>query len=214
MMRTLLFSALICASLPALADDDISKVNGSINVQSGQNAGELDTVNGSIRVGDGATVTDAETVNGSVNIGSDVKIESISTVNGGVDVGARTRVSKDIEAVNGRVTLAEGVEVQGAIENVNGDIRLGKAHVVGHLKTTSGNIQVGADSRVDGGILVEKPSGWFNWSGKPPRIEIGPRAVIGGTLEFRRDVELYVSDSATIGKVIGATAKKFSGDRP
>lgn len=214
MLRNLLFSALICASLPALASDDISRVNGSISVQAGETAGKLDTVNGSIRVGDGAVVTDAETVNGSVTLGSDVRIESISTVNGSIEVGARGRVTKDIDAVNGRVTLAEGVEVAGKLENVNGDIRLDKAHVVGRLRTTSGDILIGADSQVDGGILVEKPRGWFSSSSKPPRIEIGPRAVVDGTLEFRREVELYVSDSAKIGNVVGATAKKFGGERP
>lgn len=213
MLRPLLLSVLICASLPALADD-ISKVNGSISVQAGQTAGELDTVNGSIRVGDGATVTDAETVNGSVSVGDDVTIESIETVNGSIDVGARTRVAKDVGAVNGRVSLGDGAQVLGNLENVNGELRLTRAHVSGRVKTTSGGINVGADSRIDGGILVDKPSGWFSSSGKPPRIEIGPRAVIGGTLEFRREVELYVSDSARIGTITGATPKMFSGERP
>jgi hypothetical protein len=43
---------------------------------------------------------------------------------------------------------------------------------------------------------------------------IGPHAVVQGTLEFRREVELYVSDSAQIGAVKGATAQKFSGANP
>ena len=72
----------------------------------------------------------------------------------------------------------------------------------------------GAGSRVEGGILVEKPSGWFNSSSKPPRVVIGPNAVVQGTLDFRRDVELLVSESATVGTIKGATATRFSGATP
>jgi hypothetical protein len=43
---------------------------------------------------------------------------------------------------------------------------------------------------------------------------IGPHAVVQGTLEFRREVVLEVSDSAQIGTVKGATPVKFSGERP
>jgi len=43
---------------------------------------------------------------------------------------------------------------------------------------------------------------------------IGPHAVVQGTLEFRRDVVLQVSDSAQIGPVKGATPVKFSGQQP
>ena len=43
---------------------------------------------------------------------------------------------------------------------------------------------------------------------------IGPNAVVDGTLDFERDVDLYVSDSAKVGTIKGATANKFSGDRP
>jgi hypothetical protein len=31
---------------------------------------------------------------------------------------------------------------------------------------------------------------------------------------FKREVELYVSDSATVGKIEGAKPQKFSGDHP
>ena len=77
------------------------------------------------------------------------------------------------------------------------------------------DIEVGADSRVDHGILVEKSNSWFNFgSNQPPRVVIGPRAVVQGTLVFEREVELYVSDTARIGEVKGATPIKFSGENP
>jgi hypothetical protein len=43
---------------------------------------------------------------------------------------------------------------------------------------------------------------------------IGPGAVVEGDLRFERDVRLYVSDQATVGPISGATAIRFSGDRP
>lgn len=43
-------------------------------------------------------------------------------------------------------------------------------------------------------------------SGCPsPRVVIGPRATVAGVLRFKREVKLLVSESATIGPVIGAT---------
>ena len=93
---------------------------------------------------------------------------------------------------------------------------LDNAHVAGGIETVGGDITIGADSHVEGGILVDKPGGWFNFNSNSrlPRVVIGPHAVVQGTLEFRREVVLQVSDSAQIGPVKGATPVKFSGDAP
>ena len=50
---TALLLTLALATTPALAQQEISKVNGSITADAGQTYGDLDTVNGSIRIGDG-----------------------------------------------------------------------------------------------------------------------------------------------------------------
>jgi hypothetical protein len=47
-----------------------------------------------------------------------------------------------------------------------------------------------------------------------PRVVIGPGAVVQGPLVFERKVTLYVSDTATIGDVVGATSVRFSGLSP
>jgi hypothetical protein len=75
---------------------------------------------------------------------------------------------------------------------------------------------VGADSRVEGGIRVEKRSGGFTLSfwKSTPRIVIGPGAVVEGALEFEREVKLYVSDTAKVGEIKGATPVRFSGEKP
>ncbi len=225
--------ALLLIPLMAFADGDISKVNRSIRVDAGEVVGDVSSVNGSITIEDGATTQDVETVNGSITIedrvsvrgvdtvnggirlGDEVKAESVETVNGKVRFGAGAQVAQGVSTVNGSIELAKGGEVRGRIETVNGSISLEAAQVGGGLKTTNGNITVGANSRIDGGILVEKPRGnWFNSHRKRPTITIGPDAVVNGTLKFEQDVDLFVSNRAKIGPVSGATAILFSGDEP
>ena len=76
-------------------------------------------------------------------------------------------------------------------------------------------MDIGANSRIEGGITYNEDHSWFHTgTSRKPRVVIGPRATVQGTLSFKRDVELYISDSATVGKVEGATATKFSGDHP
>ncbi|HJW05983.1 MAG TPA: hypothetical protein VJ527_05735 [Rhodanobacter sp.] len=206
-------------ALPPLAsarDNDIDKVNGSVQVDAGQQVGDVSTVNGSVRIAGGASVHEASTVNGSVELGDKAQASKLGTVNGAISLGSASRVSGEVNAVNGRIQLARGAEVGGRVENVNGTIMLDGAHVAGGIGTVGGDITVGADSRVEGGILVEKPNnGWFRWGNeRKPVIVIGPHAVVQGTLEFRREVVLKVSDSAQIGPVKGATVEKFSGATP
>jgi DUF4097 and DUF4098 domain-containing protein YvlB len=221
-MSALALLVSLSCSAPTYADDSISKVNGSIRVKTGEHTGDLDTVNGSITVEDQATVGDVDTVNGSIDVGrnsttgdletvnggirleEDVKAASIETVNGKLRLAERTQVQGDVESVNGSITLEKQSDVAGKVENVNGLISLDAAHVGGGLQTVNGDIEIGADSRVEGGILVEKPhGGWFNWTHKTPKVTIGPRAVVEGPIKFEHEVELHVSDSAKIGKIQG-----------
>jgi len=205
-----------CLPLAALAGDgDIDKINGTARVEAGQHAGDVSTVNGAVRIGDNATVREASTVNGAVELGRHVQAESLGTVNGSVTVGSDSRIRDKIEAVNGTIRLNHNADVGGRVSNVNGAILLDDAHVAGGLGTVGGDITVGAGSRVEGGILVDKPGGWFHFGdSRPPHIVIGPHAVVQGTLDFRREVVLEVSDSAQIGPVKGATPVKFSGAQP
>jgi hypothetical protein len=38
--------------------------------------------------------------------------------------------------------------------------------------------------------------------------------VVEGPLEFEREVKLYVSDTAKVGEIKGATPVRFSGEKP
>jgi hypothetical protein len=217
MRRTLLTLALVLA-LPLAAharDNDIDKINGAVRVEAGQQAGDVSSVNGSVHVGERAVVQKASTVNGSVELGAQAQATSVETVNGAVTLGAGTKVSGEVSTTNGAIRLEKGADVAGKLGNVNGRISLDGAHAARGIETVSGSIYVGANSRVEGGILVDKPGGWFNSSSnRPPHVVIGPHAVVQGTLEFRREVILQVSDSAQIGPVKGATPTKFSGEVP
>src|SRR5437588_98163 len=139
------------------------------------------------------------------------------TVNGSIHLKEAVRVGGSVQAVNGAVTVADGADVAGPLSNVNGAIRVAAAHIGGLIDTATGDIEIGPNAHVDGGIHVEKDTSWFHiwfWSEDTPRVVVGPGSVVGGTLKFERKVTLYVSDRATIGPVEGATAVRFSGDRP
>lgn len=212
----ILFSVLLAPLAANATDNDISKVNGDVRVGAGQHAGTAKSVNGDVDVGDHAMVQLASTVNGSVSLGTQAEAGELHTVNGSIDVATGGKVDGRVQAVNGDITLAQGAQVDGHLSNVNGGITLHAAHVAGGLETLSGDITVGANSRVEGGILVDKPNnGWFHWdSDRKPVIVIGPHAVVQGMLTFNRPVVLQVSDSAQIGPVKGATVVRFHGDAP
>jgi hypothetical protein len=191
-------------------------VNGSISVKAGQQYEDVSTVNGGINIDNDAVLQDAETVNGSISVGARASAKSLETVNGSITLNDGVKVAEDISTVNGNLTLQKDADVGGDLENVNGKIRVISAHVGGDVKTTSGDIEIGANSKVGGGIHVDRESvGPFVFGKRrTPRVVIYPGAEVAGTLKFERKVELYVSDQAQVGPIEGATAIKFSGDSP
>jgi DUF4097 and DUF4098 domain-containing protein YvlB len=191
-----------------------STVNGSVHVPPGLHSGSVDTVNGSIDIDDNATVSSAKTVNGGITMGAHATADSIATVNGGVTLADGAHVTSAITAVNGGMDLKNGADVGGRVSNVNGRIVLNGAHVAGGLQTVGGDIDITGSSKVEGGILVEKTSGWFNFMNRKPRIVIGPGAAVQGELRFERDVQLYISDKASVGAISGATPIRYAGDNP
>ena len=231
-MKTLCLALLACLPLAAVAASH-SKVNGSVRVEAGQTADDVSTVNGSVTIEERATAADVETVNGSITIERDATVRSVESVNGGISLATGAKAEKlqtvngtlrlaegvqvagDVSAVNGAALLAKGADIRGGLSNVNGKMTIDAAHVGGGLHTVNGDITVGRDSRIEGGILVEKPNqNWFNRNRREPRIIIGPDAVVEGRSRFEHEVQLLVSDRAKIGPVEGAKAITFSGDDP
>ena len=210
--RTALLLTLALATTPALAQQDVSTVNGSVSADAGQAYADLETVNGSVSIAAGATVEDASTVNGSITVGDKAQAASLETVNGAIRIGKDVQVRKDVETVNGSIFTDRGTTIGGNVDTVNGAIGLVGTQLAGGIETVNGDITVGIGSHVKGGIKVEKPRGWSMKPRRDPRIIIGPNAVVEGPLVFERPVTLYVHTSARIGAVTGATAKPFSTD--
>jgi DUF4097 and DUF4098 domain-containing protein YvlB len=203
------------ACTPAGDGTETSKVMGDVTVAAGEHVGDVSTVNGSIHIRENAVVATAHTVNGSISLDSHASAAELKTVNGPIRLEQGARVSGDVNTVNGGLSLADGAEVGGQLGNVNGPIRIAAAHLGGSLDTVSGGIELGPDAHVDGGIHVHKNEELFNWNGSNvPRIVVGPGSRVGGTLNFERKVSLFVSDTATVGPVQGATVVKYSGERP
>jgi DUF4097 and DUF4098 domain-containing protein YvlB len=202
------------------AAPDVSKVNGAVDVTAGQPYGDVSTVNGSIHIEDKAVVGHAHTVNGSITLGAGASAQALRTVNGSISVRAGAHVTGTVRTVNGAIALEPGADVSGHLSNVNGKIRLDAAHAGGGIETVSGDIDVGARSRVEGGIWVKDTCStgllaWLFWSHcEPSSIVIGPDAIVQGTLRFEHEVKLYVSTRARIGPVQGAKAIVYSGEHP
>ena len=213
-MKRLFLVLLLSASAPlALAADDISKVNGSIQTQTGNTYGDLETVNGSIQLASGVQAKSVETVNGSVRTEDNVQAHSIETVNGGIHGGRNLVLTHGLDTVNGGIYVDRGSRIGGSIETVNGSIGLVAVQLAGDIETVNGDITVGIDSVVRGGIKVNRPSFGISLTApRKPRIVIGPNAVVEGPLVFEREVVLLVHDSAKIGPVTGATPQRFDSE--
>ena len=217
-------AALVLASAAtqvSASDDKYEKVMGTVEVQPGEHVTNATSVNGSVEIGANAVVKHAETVNGHVTVHEHAAVGSVKTVNGGIDIEQAAQVAGNVGLVNGHMRLAAGADVGGHLSNINGSIEITAAHVGGGIETTNGDLTLGANSRVEGGILYDETVGsWFNFSffgfgeSRVPQVVIGPGSIVKGKLRFRRDVKLYVSDQATIDPVEGATVIKFSGAHP
>ena len=215
-IHALALAAVLCGAAPlAFADgNSIEKVNGSIDAAAGQTYGSLSTVNGSIRIAAGAHTGSAETVNGSIKIADNAHSGGLTTVNGSIHLDSHVQVDGDLETVNGGIFVDHGSHVAKGVTTVNGAIGLVETDLGGSIETVNGDITVGVGSHVRGGLKVDKPGpSWLPISfGKrtPPRVIIGPNAVVEGPLVFEREVKLYVHSSARTGSVTGATIVKFN----
>lgn len=198
-----------------------STVNGSITV--GRDAtinGGLATVNGTIRVDENSRIEAAETVNGSVRLAAGVAATEIESVNGSIRLGENVVVSGGISVVNGKIAIDRGSRVGDDVSNVNGELRVTGAEIGGDLTTVNGDVWLGDNAILVGDLVVEKPDhGLFRETvSRKPKVVIGPGTAVQGTIRLEREVELYISESATVGGVEGEMsledAVRFSGPQP
>lgn len=208
----------VCGATAHAALADRSRVNGSIEIGAGQQAGNVDTVNGAIRIGAKAVVGRASTVNGGITLGDDARAAALRTVNGAIRLQPGATVSGAIATVNGGLHLAPRSVVAGMARNVNGSIQLDAASVHGDVETTAGDVRLDNGALIGGGLTVRRDQSWFaTWFPMfqhEPVIVVGPGCRIAGKLVFQRPVRLYVSDHAVIGPVSGARVLRFAGTAP
>jgi predicted acyltransferase (DUF342 family) len=216
-MRALTCCCLALMTGPVLAGaPQTGHINDPICVDANQQVGTVWTINGDIKIGDKASVGEVRTVNGDVLLGASATAASLATVNGKIAVGTASHIFGDTTSVNGAMDLEKSSEVSGRLSSINGNIRLVAAHVGRGIQTVSGDIEVGSDSRVEGGLLVKRRKSSWVWSEdpQPSVIVVGPGASISGPLRFEHPVRLYVSDRATLGPIEGAKPIIYSGERP
>lgn len=197
-----------------------STVNGSITVGRDANVdGSLETVNGTIRVGEGSRIESASTVNGSVRFASGVTAADVTSVNGSIRIEENSTIDGDVSVVNGKIELGKGSRVAEDVSNVNGEFQIIGAEIGGNLSTVNGDVWLMENTTLKGDLLVEKPGGFRrDRSNRKPKIVIGPGSSVGGDIRLEREVELYISDNATVGDIEGvmslADAVRFSGPEP
>ncbi|HEY9253858.1 MAG TPA: hypothetical protein VIP30_04910 [Stenotrophomonas sp.] len=227
--RTLLWLALIAAT-PALAQQSQNKISGDIDIQAGEQSGSLATVSGDIHIASKAQTRSAHTVSGDITVDADATVGELVTtsgevkiaekgkaggaksVSGSVTLGRNAVVDGDVTSVSGNVFADRGTRISGDVTSVSGSIGLVQTEVGGGIHFVSNDVTVGVGSHVKGGITLKKPQ--FSNQDRPPRVVIGPNAVVDGPLTFELPVQLYVHSSAKIGAISGATAIKFSTDTP
>jgi predicted acyltransferase (DUF342 family) len=227
--HSLLWLALIAAT-PAFAQQNLSKISDDIQTQAGQQYGSLSSVSGDVHVagnvqakgvhtvsGDisidaGATVGDVANTSGNITVADNAKLAEVKSVSGNIKLGRNAQVGGGIASVSGDIFTDRGSHITGDIASVSGSIGLVQTELEGDITFATSDLTVGVGSHVKGRIHLKKPN--FSHLDHPPRIVIGPNAVVDGPLDFELPVELYVHTSAKTGKITGATPVAFSTATP
>lgn len=156
-----------------------------------------------------------ETFTRDISLSPGDEVRSVESISGGIILQQGSRVIGNVETERGDVLLEPGVEVGGRLQNDAGTIAIDAARVLRGIATTDGDICIGPASLVKGGILVRKRNrvglalgplqlGVPVGRSTPPVVVIASGATVEGKLRFKREVQLFVSEGATIGPVEGA----------
>lgn len=191
--------------------------SGGIEIGSDVHVEGIDTGSGDVRGGDRVIVDGRiDTGSGSVSFGAGSSIRGdIDTGSGSVRLGAGSAVSGGIDTGSGEVQI-EGTRVGGKVDTGSGDITLADSRVDGDLATSTGRVTLSGNSVVTGDLIVRKSKCWgLCWGNdRPTRIVIGASASVIGEIRIEREAELWVHETARIGRVSGAQVQRFSGERP
>lgn len=187
--------------------DDLSRINGSIEVGARESVGRVSSINGSLRLSAGVQAGELHTVNGGIMVAEDCRIDSAESVNGGIELAGGVQVAGDVRTINGRVRLGPASRIAGGVSTVNGGISLQGAGVEGPLRAKSGDIELLDGSVVEGDIVFEGGRGW--WQGllgqvweQSPVLRIDASSAVRGRIHLYREVELRIHEDAEVGEII------------
>jgi DUF4097 and DUF4098 domain-containing protein YvlB len=213
---------------------NIDTGSGSVELSPGASSGRIDTGSGSVRMGADAQARVIDTGSGSIRLASGARTEAIDTGSGSIRGADRVLIDGDIDTGSGAVELGSGSTVRGNIDTGSGSVELTGVIVEGKIDTGSGDItlidcqlrddlvstrgevKLEGSTHVGGDLIIRKSKCWgFCWGeNEPTRVVVGAGASVAGEIRSERETELWVHQSARIGKVSGAEVKRFSGERP
>ena len=166
-----------------------------------------------------------ETFTRDISLSEGDAVRSVESMTGGITVRQGARVAGNVETEIGNLLVEPGAEVGGRLQNESGTITVDGARILRGVVTTYGDIYIGPDSFVKGGIVVNKRNvaglsfgplklGVPVGNKTPPTVVIAPGATVEGKLRFKREVRLFVGEGATIGPIEGAEPVFFPGATP
>ena len=207
LLAMILGSYVFATSADASEHENISRINSSIDVDAGDQVGDVSTINGKVRVSSDATAGAVETINGSITIQSGAVIASAETVNGGIRVGRDVRIGSGLKTVNSGIHTEHGSTVADDIKTLNGAIKLRNTRVAGNLSTANGNVEVRDGSVVEGDVIIRGKRSWLSRTflfgdHHRPELKVDANSSILGDIHLYQEVELRISDEARVGEII------------
>ncbi|MEX2469790.1 MAG: hypothetical protein WD396_08555 [Pseudohongiellaceae bacterium] len=206
LLAMVLGSYVFASTAEASGPENLSRVNGSVEVGAGENRGRVSTVNGSIVIDRDASAEEVETVNGRIELRRGSRVTEAGTVNGRIRVEEEVQVAGDLGTVNGDIRVHNGSHIAGHVRTVNGKISLHSAQVGDYVRTANGDIEL-RGSVVEGDIIFKGSRSWlgrlFSFGGdRRPDLVIDAGSVVRGTIYLHREVDLRIHEDAQVGEIV------------
>jgi hypothetical protein len=181
-----------------------------------EHTGSIYQVDGSIDLAPGAKADNLSGVSTRITLQQGAQANRLRTVDGAIDLAPRATARGDVMSVDGPVHLAPDAHVLGNVQTLTSPITLTDAVVGGRLETVSGTLRISGASLVSNGIVLRKPNPHDSGADieRRPTVIIGPQAKVMGKVIAERGGTVWISRSAKVGPVEGATVHWFQGDTP
>jgi hypothetical protein len=183
------------------------QINKSIEIADGEkHKDDITTVNGSITIGNNCEILGScQSINGGIEIGKGSIVRNINTVNGSILIEKDVRVNGDLHSINGSITIKSGTVVTQNVDVINQFIRIDGSNIGGNITIDNGDVFLGAQTEVEGSILVSTER-MIEIEGSKRRsvlIEISDGSVVKGNIEVgdeTLEAKVFLRNG---GKVLG-----------